>query len=288
LLALFLVLVSALTALGIGARRWGGSTKEAAPSVVATQQPKNKAKPLGKGYLQRKGIWPQLRSALDAYGDRLEKPGKERMIAVGLISNTSLGMNEKVPVRLIAEFPNKLRLEKQTNGKVDTTIFDGKAKFKLGGAIKKEEEDELESLVFDSLDHFLAGQMQGQAVRHLGDRFRLDNGNDPRYTGPFYDVYQMAEFPPDTNNPKKQEVQFRRYFLNSDSHRLERISYQLEGKNGIVNVLVQLAGWQKIGGQDLPTSLTRSENGVLTLTLTISNLTLSPRTEDGIFTNPEK
>ncbi|MBS1809056.1 MAG: hypothetical protein JST84_12910 [Acidobacteria bacterium] len=186
LVALGVIALAGGTTLAVTSFGWFKVSPAAKPATSLPAQTKVKANPLGKGYLQRKGIWPQLRSALDAYGDRLEKPGKERFIAVGALSNTNLSINDKIPVRLIAEFPDKLRLEKQTNGKIETTIFDGKTKFKLGGAIKKEEDDELESLVLDSIEHFLAGQMQGQIIRFLGERFRLDDSKSPRYTGPFY------------------------------------------------------------------------------------------------------
>lgn len=288
LIAVGVIALAGITTLAVTRFGWFKTSSVANPAAGAPAQTRVKASPLGKGYLQRKGIWPQLRSALDAYGDRLEKPGKERLIAVGTISNTNHSINDKIPVRLISEFPDKLRLEKQNNGKIETTIFDGKTKFKLGGAIKKEEEDELDSLVFDSLEHFLAGQLQGYAIRFLGDRFRLDDGKSPNYTGPFYDIYQMMEPLSDIRNEKKHVILQKHYYLNSDTHRLERVTYELTGRDGVVNVVIQIAGWQKVNGQNLPTSITRYENGKPTLTLTINTITLSPRAEDGIFTNPQK
>ena len=68
LLTLCFVVVSALTSMGISsqwlfAAKTNSEMAAAAPSAI---QVGKKAIPLGKGYIDRKGIWPQLRSALDA------------------------------------------------------------------------------------------------------------------------------------------------------------------------------------------------------------------------------
>jgi len=290
LIALCLVIASALTALGINSRQLFITKTNTAMPVVApfTIQAGKKATLLGKGYIERQGIWPQLRSALDAYGDRLEKPGKERLIAIGGLRNASTTANEKLPVRLVFEFPDKLRIEKQNGNKIETTIFDGKKKVKIGDAIKPEEEEELETLVFDSVDHFMAAHMLGKPLRFLGDRFRLDDGTAVNYIGSYYDIYQIAEQQFDANNNKEQTVQQKLYFFNSDTHKLERITYQIESKNEAVKVLVELTGWQRLDGQVLPTSLTRFENGKPTITLTINALALSTRANDGIFSTTQK
>lgn len=285
LFVLCLVVAAALTAMGINSR-WLFAAKtnsEVAVTTSSATQGGKKAIPLGKGYIDRKGIWPQLRSSLDAYGDRLEKPGKERMTAVGILSNASTTDNEKVPVRLVFEFPDKLRLEKQKGNKVETTIFDGKKKVKIGDVLKPEEEEELETLVFDSIDHFMAAHALGNPLRFLGDRFHMDDGSAVNYTGPFYDIYQITEQQYDANNNKKQTVQQKLYFFNSDTHKLERITYQVADKKETVEAVVQLGGWQNLGGQVLPTSLTRLENGKPAITLTIGALVLSPRLNDGTF-----
>jgi hypothetical protein len=243
-----------------------------------------KANLLGKGYIDRRGVWPQLHSALDAYGDRLEKPGKERLIAVGTLSNANTTDNEKVPVRLVSEFPDKLRIEKRKGNKIDTTIFDGKKKVKIGDSLEPSEEEELEALAFDSVDHFMAAHMLGKPLSFLGDRFRLDDGTAANYTGPYYDIYQIAEQQFDANNNDKGTVQQKLYFFNSDTHKLERITY----KQGTIRVAVELAGWQKLNGQVIPTSLTRFEDGRPTIILTISALALMPRANDAAFSTAQQ
>ena len=159
---------------------------------------------------------------------------------------------------------------------------------KLGDVLKQEEEKELESLVFDSIDHFMAAHLTGKPLRFLGDRFRLDDGTNPKYTGSYYDIYQITEPQFDANYVKKEALQEKLYFFNSDTHKLERITYQIADKKEKVEVLVELSGWQKLDGQVLPTSLTRYENGKPTITLTISSLALSTRANDETFSTIKK
>jgi hypothetical protein len=282
----FFVAVVVVALVTFTARAWRDKKGSTAKQDTAAVQPTavRKANLLGKGYIERRGIWPQLHSALDAYGDRLEKPGKERMIAVGTLSNANTTDNEKVPVRLVSEFPDKLRIEKRRGNKIDTTIFDGKKKVKAGDTLGPQEEEELEALAFDSVDHFMAAHMLGKPLRFLGDRFRLDDGTAANYTGPYYDIYQIAEQQFDANNNNRETVQQKLYFFNSDTHKLERITY----KKGTVRVAVELAGWQKLNGQVIPTSLTRFEDGRPTITLTISELALMPRANDGAFSTAQK
>jgi len=282
----FFVAVVAVALVTFTARAWrdkkGSTAKQDPPAVQPTAA--RKANPLGRGYVDRRGIWPQLHSALDAYGDRLEKPGKERLIAVGALSSANTTDNEKVPVRLVSEFPDKLRIEKRKGNKIDTTIFDGKMKVKIGDTLESQEEEELEALAFDSIDHFMAAHMLGKPLSFLGDRFRLDDGAAANYTGPYYDIYQIAEQQFDANNNSKETVQQKLYFFNSDTHKLERITY----KKGTVRVAVELAGWQKLNGQVIPTSLRRFEDGRPTITLTINTVALMPRANDGAFSTTQK
>jgi hypothetical protein len=283
---IFFASVVAVMTVTFSVRAWrdkkGFTAKQGAAAVQARAV--RKANLLGNGYIDRRGVWPQLYSALDAYGDRLEKPGKERLIAVGTLSNANTTDNEKVPVRLVSEFPDKLRIEKRRGNKIDTTIFDGKEKVKTGDTLGPQEEEELEALAFDSVDHFMVAHMLGKPLRFLGDRFRLDNGTAINYTGPYYDIYQIAEQQFDANNNNKETVQQKLYFFNSDTHKLERITY----KKGTVRVAVELARWQKLNGQVIPTSLTRFEDGRPIITLTISTLALMPRGNDGAFSTAQK
>ena len=58
-------------------------------------------------------------------------------------------------------------------------------------SLSGDDQETIETLVFDSADNFFLGQMQGVATRMLGSRFRLDDGTTANYAGPFYDIYQI-------------------------------------------------------------------------------------------------
>jgi hypothetical protein len=55
------------------------------------------------------------------------------------------------------------------------------------------EEGLLETLVYDSSEHFFSSQTQQQAARFIGSQIRTDDGSNPEYGVPFYDVYQLTE-----------------------------------------------------------------------------------------------
>jgi hypothetical protein len=97
-------------------------------------------------YVNRVQLWPQLREPLNALGDRLERPGKERVIFLGAVSRGQ-GNNAR-PFKLIQEFPGRLRTEEQ-NGNQTVVLGVDVSKggpWKSGGVLTEDDEDEIESL----------------------------------------------------------------------------------------------------------------------------------------------
>jgi hypothetical protein len=225
-------------------------------------------------HVRRGRLWPQLRPMSRALGDRLEKQGKERLILTGHLRRASK-RNENRPARLILEFPDRLRLEEQGGVTVYNKDFASS-----NGVLEKNEQDEVESLLFDFVDHFFAAQMQGAATRFLGSRFRLDDGADPTYTGPYYEVYQVTD-----RIAVKQEVreQPKLYFFNSDTLLLERVRYQVERDGEPVEVEVLISDWRKVDGQQIPGAITRTENGAPVLALSITSAGVGAKQNDGLF-----
>ena len=114
--------------------------------------------------------------------------------------------------------------------------------------------------------------------------FRLDDGSNPAYNGPFYEVFQISE-----NLSIKKDIvrqQLKTYYFNSSSQLLEKIRYSLAQPNDKpVAVEIQLAGWKQFEGQYLPTSFTRLEDGSPVFVLAIKSVSLGKKAEDGIFVN---
>jgi hypothetical protein len=269
----FLTSVVAITLAVFTARVWRDKKGPAVRQDAVATRPTPKSEAVG--YVRRARLWPRLRDASEVLGDRLEKTGKERLILVGRLRRASK-KNEDRPARLILEFPDRLRLEEQD----EVTVYDNGGFASSNRILKRDERDEVESLLFDSADHFFAAQMRGSATRFLGSGFRLDDGANPHYTGPFYDLYQVAD-----RIAVKQEVrdQQKLYFFNSDSLLLERVRYKIERGGESVNVEVVMRGWRKVDGQQIPGAITRTEEGAPVLSLSITSAMITGKLNDGIW-----
>lgn len=267
-----------IAVVGVGARAWSNSTALVKSPHV---QERITVKPLIYGYVQRAGIWPQLRPALDAFGDRLEMKGKERLTIIGTIRDLSTDQSKTAPVKVISEFPDRLRVEKQDGPQLVISGFDGQTDWKLGGQLSQNEKDEIETLVHDTTEHFFAIQARGLPVRYLGSNFRLDDGEAREYTGSYYDIYQVEDQIPAGAGVSRSQI--KRYFINSETQLLERIRYQIERNGDIVNVETQLSDWKKTGEQQFPGTVTRLENGKGSMTFYLTSAVFGPKVADGIF-----
>src|SRR5258708_1031604 len=175
-------------------------------------------------YVRRSQLSPLLRWNLNALGDRLEKPGKERLTLTGTLLR--MGDSQPVPFVAVLQFPDHLHLTTQVGFQNRVLSFDGNAARTNGGSPDSRELDLIESTVFDTAEHFFSEQTLGMATRFLGDHFRPDDGSQPNYRGPYYSVYQTAGQVKLTV-PARQQSKL--YWFNSDNQLLERGTYQIEG-----------------------------------------------------------
>jgi hypothetical protein len=265
-----LMLALGLTAFAFASARKARISKTAHPN----QNPAASKTGNGRRYVRMAGLWPQLRSNLKALGDRLEKPGKERLTLTGILSREG----QSLPVLLVLEFPDRLRLEMQRGVQRSVVTFDGKRAKKAGGALEQFEADLVESLVYDSAEHFFIGQGNGMATRFLGSRFRTDDGTQPNYTGPSYDIYQTNE---QLKHGAITREQTKSYCFNSRTMLLARVAYRNQISQAPIEI--GITGWQEVQGQQVPTRIDRIEAGRPTLTLVISSASLGPALTDGIF-----
>lgn len=231
-------------------------------------------------YLQRVRLGPRLREAVNKLGGRLEGPGKERLILNGILTRVDGSQVESNAFQLILEYPNCMRLEEQVGGHHQVLVFNGIEAANLNGLMGRKDNDLIETLVFDSIDHFLAGQMQGLSVRFLGPRFRLDDAFALDHDGAYYDIYQVT----DRFKMGADSLEFRKlFYLNSNSQLLERVRYRSTQESGPVDVDIQILGWRMINGYYVPGSITRLENQQKIFSMTIDNANVVPRAEDSIF-----
>ena len=276
LLALLLVTITVSAVAVVSSKRRAAA---AAKSTVVAQAANAPAAPRAD-YVHRGRLWPHLRDALGQFGDRLEKPGRERLALVGTLSHLVNNQMVTVPVRIITEFPHKVRIEEQGANQGHITGFDGGNAWQHGRQLNRRDKEMIESLVYDSADHFFQSQMQGASTRSLGMRFRLDDGTSPNYTGPFYDVYQVTD---QITVGTETRTQIKRYYFNSNTLLLERVRYNILRDGDVVSVEVEIPKWHAINGQQLPVSIIRRENGDKVMEMTITSGHITHRVEDGIF-----
>jgi hypothetical protein len=276
------LLLTFLTACTVTAMMWrGGFTlrmsagdRSATPVVVKKKstQPRQ-----GKiGYIAGHMLWPSLREPFRIMAARLEKPGAELIIFTGSLSRLKSQRSAPVPVRVILAHPNQLRLEEVNK----VTVFDGSSLSKVGDELTDDDADEIESLLLDYPERLFVGQVSGNPVTQLGSRFRADDGSTPNYKGPYYDVYKMAEGLNITASPAvsedNREFTIKRYYINSDTHLIERIAYERR-RGRTTKVEVKLDDWRTVEKQKMPFSVTRLEDGTPTLRFKVNAAVIANR-----------
>ena len=273
--------VLVMVALGLGALAFASSRNarraiEARP--VASQNPTAVVNARSEEYVRAGRLWPQLRWHLKTLGDRIEKPGKERITMTGTIKRD--GDPQALPMALTLEFPDRLRLTVQEGLQQRVLTFNGHAASGVGSALTPREREFIETLVYDTAEHFFLGQTQGAVMRCLGQRFRTDDGTSPNYTGPYYDLYEVSD---QIKTSVEARFQSKVFYFNSDTLLLERVRYQVSRDGAAVEVETRISGWQQTLGQQVPSRIVRLENNQPVLTLTVNVASLSPKLQDGIF-----
>ena len=224
-----------------------------------------------KDYVNRRLLSARLASHLNALGDRLEAPGKERLTVTGILHVSA--DSQPRPISATLEFPDKLRvvIQNRSQSRVITT----------GGREETaaDELDLIETLAYDSAEHFFSAQMQGNATRFLGTRFRTDDGSSPDYNGPYFDIYKIA----DRIKVSGQERPAKLYYFNSGTLLLERVTYVINRDGTEVSVETKLSDWRSEDGQKIARHIERLENGRPALVLDIRSAQFGRRADDGMF-----
>jgi len=233
-------------------------------------------------YVLRGRVGSQLAPMLDALGNRFEKTGSERVVMLGTLTHPNNG-GTPIPIRLFLERPGRVRLEQMLTGRTQVTLFDdkdGRPVSRDGEAPTQQEQSEIETLAFDTVDRFLLSRMDGQALRFIGSKFRIDDGKTPNYTGPYYDVYQVVD---QLGVAGTIRVQPKFFLINSKTQLLELIRYENSSDSNGIRIEIRLENWQRVSNQLIPAKITRLENGTPAMQIQITNATFGPSLPDGIF-----
>ena len=246
----------------------------------ASNQPAAPARVKRVAYIRPSALTPKLLWHLKAMGDRLEKPGKERLRLTGTLARSTDSQAEEMAA--VWEFPDRLRLTRQKGVHARVIRFDEDQTKAADNELDTAEQDLLETLVYGTADHFFATQVQGMATRFLGSRFRLDDGSSADYTGPYYDVYKVADSVKTSAEPREQ---LKLYYFNSDTLLLERVTYEITRNGSTVKVEERLGDWTREQGQQVARRIERFENGESVFVFTVRTAHFSPRADDGLFAN---
>lgn len=108
-----------------------------------------------------------VRQIVEALWDRVQKPGKERLVMAGSLSRARTVSS----VQIILELPGLLRLD-EVGGRGKSMVFDFTS---LNGASAADDDDEsvAESIQNHTVETFLGSLGRGASVRCLGDRFKV-------------------------------------------------------------------------------------------------------------------
>lgn len=273
-----LIALLVLTAFTLAASGKLRRSKTSGPKTSTRQNQPNLVSANPRAYIRRSLLSPKLVWHLNALGERLEKPGKERLTVTATLSRS--GDSQAAEVLAVWEFPERLRLTIQKGIQTRVITFDGEQAKSVGSPLDSGERDLIETLVYGTAEHFFTTQMQGQATRFLGARFRMDDGSDGDYSGPYYDIFQVAE---QVKTSASQRDQEKLYYFDSDTLLLERVSYQINREGAQVKVEEVTRDWGKEQGQQVARRIERFENGKSVFVVTVQLVGLGPRVDDGIF-----
>lgn len=272
-----LAILLAVTGLTFAAtsRNWfyaGAKVSKTESTQVQQQRPPAPPFAVDRGRLDRHVI-----RALDALGNRFESPAQGRSVMTATFTR-SKGEPRTAQLTIIRELPDKLRIEETASQR--TIGHDGSRPWSRAGSPSAEDLRLIETIVRDSVEHFIAGQARGDATFHLGDMFRADDGSNQNYEGPFHDILRVDDA---FETPEGTKTRPTLFYLNSRTGLLEKIVYDREEEK----IEVEFGAWLTIASQKTPGRIVWKENGSVTNQLVITQVAFSPVVQDGTFTAPE-
>jgi hypothetical protein len=227
-------------------------------------------------YVQPWQVPSNVREYMIAFGDRLQKPGNERLTLTG----TATDSQKKVtPATLVWEVPGRLRFDRP-GATASSLVFDDVSGLINATGVSQSDLDILETLLNDSPEAFLYSFPHGHAHRFLGGRFRTDGGKTANYSGPWFDIYEsVATARTLSISPPTQKF----FYFDSITKLHARTTYIVLRNSIKVPVSTEYGKWAVIDGQATPRQIVRNENGVPVFTFDINAASVGPALKDGLF-----
>jgi len=210
-----------------------------------------------------------LRRYLRATGDRLLKPGKERIQSTGGIETTPGTSSSFTWIR---EYPGSVRI----NGMGKNLIFDN-ISFNVT-QLDDMDEDLLEGLSSDTEDAFFEQLSKGNRGRLLGAGAAVQGATG---FGSMVDIFEMA-MPVLTRQVK--DVSVKHFMFDSSTGYLHRVAYS-KFKNGVRSSMVtELRDYTMSNGVAVPTKIYRGANRQRRYQIQVNQTLIGVKANDNTFT----
>lgn len=218
-----------------------------------------------------------IRPHAEVMGDRLSKPGKERVVFSGVLTDAS----GDVPAQIILQQPVLCRLDKQGANAVSVG-FDGAQGFAAQKSqTSADDEALLESFSDDSPEGFFNAAAGGAGLWLVGRRFRVQDSTTATTTPQWVDVYAVLR---PVKQRKDRLLRQKMYHFDSNTRLLSRVVYQSSSGGPMVETIFE--GWQSINGQAVPTVWKRREGGRVVFSFRTTGAVFSGGTADTTWTRP--
>lgn len=200
-----------------------------------------------------------------AMGDRLQKPGQERVTMTGTLMDSS----GSTSAQIITELGGKVSIV-WMGPTPKTLIFNGMAA--SATAATTYDSDLLSAFVDDLAESLFLSMSQGTGFRLLGQRFNEGDGT-------FCDFYDVP-MPGKTN---KQPPQFKRYCFDSTAGFLRFVQYSSTAAVSAPAAQTSFTGWHLVNGQAVPGQVTRLEGGKQVFSFQVLTAAVAPTAADATF-----
>ena len=208
-----------------------------------------------------------------ALGRRVQAAGKEQTVYAGQFLNPA---GNPADVRVSHQLPGLVKLQGFLPGDA-VASFDGS---RASGAVGRMAEILLETFVHDLAEGMLSSVQQGAASRLLGRGFKPSARVAPNYTGPSYDIYEVAA---PVRSRQGQIERLKRYYFDTRTGLLLSTRYTDNQISPAVNVDTRFTNWVRVDDSSYPGRIDRYEDGQLVFSFIVSAVTAGRRIDPSSF-----
>lgn len=211
--------------------------------------------------------WYQ-RGIVDAAGERVRKPGKDRQVYTGTFERTVDGQLIRSNVLITVDLPRKVRIDDLS--RQETIESDRGTTKKSKGTLSKADEELIEALLLDSVEGFLLTQADGEQASLVSRQSRIQDSRMQNGLAGICDVYSISTAP---RSRSELPATLKMYYVDSATQLL-RSTIRYEGP---VAIETRFSNWQRSGTEAYPSQITRVDGSGVAWTLQLTSQRVEPR-----------